>query len=84
MMYYNDGFCPSMFGFGIFGLLIQIFFAILVISIIVSIIRRVRGHRHSKCCGWHGNDSVEIIRERYAKGEITKEQFESMKKDLEQ
>ncbi|MCL5070335.1 MAG: SHOCT domain-containing protein [Actinobacteria bacterium] len=26
--------------------------------------------------------SVEILKERYAKGEITKEQYESMKKDL--
>jgi putative membrane protein len=26
--------------------------------------------------------SVEIVKERYAKGEITKEQYESMKKDL--
>jgi putative membrane protein len=25
---------------------------------------------------------VEIVKERYAKGEITKEQYESMKKDL--
>ena len=26
--------------------------------------------------------SVEILKERYAKGELTKEQYESMKKDL--
>jgi len=27
--------------------------------------------------------SIEILKERYAKGEITKEQFEKMKKDLQ-
>ena len=27
-------------------------------------------------------NSVEILKERYAKGELTKEQYESMKKDL--
>jgi putative membrane protein len=39
--------------------------------------------------GWRGgygryNDATGILQERYAKGEITKEQFEQMKKDLEQ
>jgi len=29
------------------------------------------------------SNALEIIRERYAKGEITKEQYEQLKKDLE-
>lgn len=29
------------------------------------------------------DDALRIVRERYAKGELTKEQFEKMKKDLE-
>jgi len=29
------------------------------------------------------NDSMEILKQRYAKGEISKEEFENMKKDLE-
>lgn len=87
MMYYNDGFYPShMYGFNPFGFVLQIFLGILVIFLIIAIVRRIRGgHRHHfMCCGEHGGNAIEILKERYAKGEITKEQFESMKKDLEQ
>ena len=31
----------------------------------------------------HGETPLDILKRRYAAGEITKEQFESMKKDLE-
>jgi uncharacterized membrane protein len=44
------------------------------------------GRRHHH---WHNyyhdeskNSALNILQERYAKGEITKEQYESMKKDL--
>jgi putative membrane protein len=33
---------------------------------------------------WTGNDAHLILRERFAKGEITREQFEQMTRDLEQ
>jgi putative membrane protein len=34
--------------------------------------------------GWgYGGDAKEILRRRYARGEITKEQFDQMKKDLD-
>ena len=34
---------------------------------------------------WYGyGDASEILRQRYARGEITKEQFEQMSRDLEQ
>ena len=32
----------------------------------------------------HGDEASEILRQRYAKGELTKEQFTQMMKDLEQ
>jgi len=32
----------------------------------------------------NGSDAREILRERYAKGEITKEQFEQMMRDLKE
>jgi len=33
--------------------------------------------------GESGENAVDILKKRYARGEITKEEFESMKKDLE-
>ncbi|MBI3022688.1 MAG: SHOCT domain-containing protein [Thaumarchaeota archaeon] len=33
---------------------------------------------------WRGDSARQILRERYAKGEITKEQFEQAIRDLEQ
>jgi putative membrane protein len=41
-----------------------------------------RGYSHGGWDGW--GTPLEILRRRYARGEITKEQFEQMKKDLEQ
>jgi putative membrane protein len=33
---------------------------------------------------WYQEDALSILSEKYARGEITKEQFEQMKKDLEE
>lgn len=84
MMYgYDYGFYP----FHIFG---AVFMAIFWIFFVMLIIRLLRGGRHHGFHGWHGWDGgtshshpVDILKERYAKGEITKEKFEEMKKDVE-
>ena len=69
MYYYND----FLFPFHMFGFLFQIVFWVLVIYGIVWLFRRAKGER--------GN-ALDILKERYAKGEITREQFEAMKKDI--
>ena len=78
-------FCHWPFFGGIFSILI----AILIIAIIVRIIIRVatgRGYRHHHWHDYYHDESkssaLNILQERYAKGEITKEQYEGMKKDL--
>jgi len=62
----------------IFGL---IFFVAIVIGIILLIVWLVRrtGYNITDKTGAH---SLEILKERYAKGELTKEQYENMKKEL--
>ena len=70
-------------GMGWFGGVFMIIFWILIIVGLVFLIKWLihmsKGHtevRHS------GSRALEILRERYAKGEIQREEFEEKKKDL--
>jgi putative membrane protein len=65
------------FPFGIFFFLIILFFVSRMIFWPMG-----WGYRRRY---WYGyGDANEILRQRYARGEITKEQFDQMKRDLEQ
>lgn len=79
------------FGYGFmggFGWIFMIIFWGFVIWAIVALIRGNigNGHRcgHDHGNGTHGKDKspLEILKERYAKGEIDKKEFEEKKKDL--
>lgn len=52
-----------------------------IIALIVWAVVRFTGHRNTSID--YKNDPLNIAKERYAKGEITKEQFEQIKKDLQ-
>ena len=73
-------------GFG-FGWIFMLVFWGLVIWGIIALVRGGTGHG---CWGGHNHDghkqnnnALDILKERYAKGEINKEEFEAKKKDLE-
>ncbi|MBF8417460.1 SHOCT domain-containing protein [Heyndrickxia coagulans] len=80
-MWYNEYGGYGMMGvFGMIAMIVQLLIFILIIYLIVIGIKKVS----EKDFGVHPKEdrSLEILRERYAKGEITEEEFKKMKKDL--
>ena len=72
---------------GLVGGFFSVVITIVVIVLLIKVVRAIFGHGHRG--DWHhwrddmrGGSALEILRERYAKGEINKEEFESKKKDL--
>jgi putative membrane protein len=90
--YGYDGYYGGMMGgFGGIGMLFMIPIGLIVLVIIGYVIWRGVGWGGG-CCGnshyghysEHGNaeNAMEILRQRYARGEISKEQYEQTRKDL--
>jgi len=76
----------SRVGYGMFGgqfmwvgILLHVLLVIGVILLIIWIVRRLT---NPKKVNVESSTAIEIIKERYAKGEITKEEFENLRKDL--
>ena len=63
-------------GWGLGGIMMILFWFGLV-WLIVWIVREVSDKKTN-----HDSKALEILKERYAKGEISKEEFETKKKDL--
>ena len=91
--YYGHGWGGGMMGgWGGFPMLFMFPIGIVILVIIGYVIYRGVWWGGGCCGGHYGNyghradeereNAREILRRRYAKGEITKEQFEQMKKDI--
>ncbi len=75
------------FGFG-FGWIFMLVFWGLIIWAVFVLVRRISGQDYycGNDSGKHGrkeNSALDILKERYAKGEISKGEFDRIKKDLE-
>ena len=69
----------QMMNFGYGGMLMMFLFAIVIGLVIYFIITNTKANRYT---GEFNKTSLDIIKERYAKGEITEEEFEKMKINL--
>jgi len=78
MMGYG-GWNNMMGGFGLLGWIPMLLFWILLILGVVALLRYLGGSGRSSD---KGRSPLDILKERYAKGEIDKKEFEQMKKDL--
>lgn len=73
---YGDwGYGSMMGGFG--GGIMMIIFWALFIALIVWVVREMGGRNSAS-----NSRALGILKERYAKGEISKEEFETKKKDI--
>jgi putative membrane protein len=66
-----------------FGWLGGLFFIFIAFWLVKGLFWPWRWH-YARRYWRYGDDAYYIVRERYAKGEITKEQFEQMMRDLQQ
>lgn len=83
--YYGPGMMWSGGWFGmLFGPLLMIIFFIAVIVLVVAVIRWLAGptHHHLPPSAPRGKTALDILKERFARGEIDKDEFEEKKKLL--
>lgn len=73
MMWYNN--YPFMHGFG--GIFMLLFWVLLIV-IVVYLVKRGLSDSGG------GESAEDILKKRYARGEISKEEFDRMKKDIKE
>ncbi|MEK7075857.1 MAG: SHOCT domain-containing protein [Patescibacteria group bacterium] len=73
-MWYNYG---HMWGIG--GGIMMLVFWVVIILLIVWVVKEFGG---SNCEKFHKKSALDILKERYAKGEIDKKEFEEKERDL--
>lgn len=64
---------------GFMGPFIMIMFWIVMIAVVILIIRWIKASGSPA----PGESALDILKKRYARGEISKEEFEEMKKDID-
>jgi len=60
------------------GVIMMLFWSVIIVLVIVLITKNLNSSKDTK----NDESALSIAKQRYAKGEITKKQFDEMKKDL--
>jgi putative membrane protein len=79
---YNYGGYGMMGGFGIFDFIGHILLVVLVIWSVVWVLRAFGMGRRGRVGMWHAHSALNILNERFAKGEIDQKEYEERKKAL--
>lgn len=66
------------YGFGGFGFLFMLLWWVLIVVVILAIVKWLMGQGKTD----KGSSPINILKERYARGEIDKKEFEERKKNL--
>ena len=75
---YNDGYNMMWGGGWGWGFLMMLLGTILVAAAVIWVLRATQRHDNIG----RGNDALEIIKKRYASGEIDKSQYDQLREDL--
>jgi putative membrane protein len=71
----------GMMVWGVFGSLLGLLLIFLFVVAVVAVVRWMWGNKEALSTG--RENALDILKKRYAKGEISKEEFERIKKDIE-
>lgn len=67
---------------GFVGLGMHILFWIIIIFLVLIIVRRYKKNHQGSLFQFHQNDALNILRERYARGEISTEEYQEKRNEL--
>ena len=74
----------GMWGGGIFGPLLMIFYIALLVGVLVIVVRWLSGTSlGGRLPASQGGSAVDILKERFARGEIDKDEFDERRRALE-
>lgn len=77
----NNGYNGTSFGSGL-GLIFMLLFWVFVVVGLIALFKWMSGNNNNRGSSTESGKALEILKERYAKGEIETKEFEEKKKNL--